>query len=88
MKQFDKENVYDEQIAPLMEQIIAICNENGLSMFASYCIKNDEENGELYCTTCLPGDCQPDKFKDLYRMLQQGYVVTPPFFGAMTVTTK
>lgn len=88
MKNFDKENVYDEQIAPLMEQIISICNENGLSMFASYYIKNDEENGELYCTTCLSGDCQPDKIKDLYRVSQKGYVATPPFFGAMTVVTK
>jgi hypothetical protein len=35
-----KENVYDEQISPLIHRIIAICRE-------------DER--ELFCTTILPG---------------------------------
>lgn len=32
----DKENIYDEKIAPLMTQIIDICKENQLPFFASF----------------------------------------------------
>ena len=37
----DKEAVYDEQIAPLMKQIIEICNANEIPMFATFQYSND-----------------------------------------------
>ena len=32
----NKEKIYDEQIFPLMEEIIAICKENKIPMFAEF----------------------------------------------------
>lgn len=64
----NKEEIYDEQISPLMQKIIAICRENGIAMIASYDIAHDGEgpNGEdcsqLICNTLLPdGDGKPNK---------------------------
>ena len=51
MKEFDLEQVYDEAIAPLMDQIIAICNEHKMPMGASFCFRNGEDEGEEYCST-------------------------------------
>ena len=52
---FDLEHVYDEQIAPLMNEIIAICKEHQLPMLASFAYRRDE-NGEYdCCTTSIPG---------------------------------
>lgn len=56
----NKEQIYDDQISPLMQQIIKICVDNGIAMMASYDIAHDEggPNGEdcstLTCSTLLP----------------------------------
>lgn len=44
----DKEQVYDEQIAPLMTQIIEICRAHKIKMHASF-----ELDGDMMCTTNL-----------------------------------
>lgn len=51
MKTFDLEKVYDEQVAPLMAQVIQICHDNELPFVADFLYKNDEEDGEQYCTS-------------------------------------
>jgi hypothetical protein len=57
-QQYDKEEIYDEKIAPLMKQIIDICKEEELPMVAQFYLKQqhpeaDEENGAMYCTTTI-----------------------------------
>lgn len=42
----DNEKVYDEQIAPLVDQIIAICNENDLPFVADF-----EYAPDHFCTS-------------------------------------
>lgn len=51
----NKEQVYDEQIAPLMTQIIEICEKNNIGMLADFEIPNDEDS-DLCCTSGLPGE--------------------------------
>jgi hypothetical protein len=43
-----KEKVYDEQIAPLMEQIIATCKQHKISFLAHFKL-----DGELFCTSTI-----------------------------------
>lgn len=56
----NKEHVYDNEISPLMLQIIAICRSKGIAMFASFNIAHDGEGPEgqdcsnLTCTSHLP----------------------------------
>lgn len=50
---FDLEDVYDEQIAPLMTKIIDICKEHKLPMFATFLYLNDPEGDDGICTTNL-----------------------------------
>jgi len=45
---FDLESVYDNEIAPLMDKIIAICGANSLPMIASFCIQPNK-----LCTTVM-----------------------------------
>lgn len=51
----NKEDIYDSQISPLMQQIIAICKENGIGLFLTACIPTDEDL-HLMCSTCLPSN--------------------------------
>lgn len=55
---FDHEAVYDEQIAPLMTQIIAICKEHKIPMFASFLYSrlDDDEGTNNFCTTLVNED--------------------------------
>ena len=41
----DKETIYDEQIAPLMTQLLEICQREGVPMFASFQYSEDS-----FCT--------------------------------------
>lgn len=52
----DNEKVYDEQIAPLMTQIIKICKENEIPVFATFAYAPDPEDLEMnmHCTTSIP----------------------------------
>jgi hypothetical protein len=47
-----KEEIYDEQISPLMLQIIAICQAADIKMLSSYALV-DADGEELACTTAL-----------------------------------
>jgi hypothetical protein len=54
-----KEQIYDEQINPLMAQIIKICDEHNISFVFSAQLTTDEEDedGAMLCTSCkLPDD--------------------------------
>lgn len=50
---YDKEKIYDKEIYPLMSQIIEICKENDIQMFATYTLK---EVGEIACTTYIESE--------------------------------
>lgn len=49
---FDLEQVYDEQIFPLMAQILAICKAHDLPMLATFVYAQREENGEPRADLC------------------------------------
>lgn len=58
----NKEQVYDEKISPLMQQIIAICQEHGIAMLADFAIGHDgvgpdgQDCTDLRCSTLLTDD--------------------------------
>lgn len=63
---FRLEAVYDAEIAPLMDRIIAICQEHGIPMMASFVYENDsdEDHGPRCVTTSLARDgWQPGKMR-------------------------
>ena len=56
---YDKEDIYDEQIAPLMTKIIEICKEENIPMTAQFALKSHREDDNsqedpMHCTTILP----------------------------------
>ena len=52
-KAFDLENIYDEQIEPLMAQIIKIAQEHKMPMFATFVYKYKDSKDYDLCTTLL-----------------------------------
>jgi len=50
-----KEEIYDNQIAPLMSQIIAICKEHKIANICTFALPSDEDEG-LQCTTVMLDD--------------------------------
>lgn len=69
----NKEQIYDEQISPLMAQIIAICTEHKIAHVMSFSIPNDEDT-DLCCTTALLTDaCEPPQhFLRAWREIRPG----------------
>lgn len=92
MTKYDKEDIYDEQIAPLMTKIIAICKGEQIPMAAQFYLKEErEDDGQpMYCTTYIrpPGESegidQISHVHDAMRYGRQG----KPWVMAMTVTKE
>jgi hypothetical protein len=78
-----KENVYDEQISPLVHRIIAICREHEIALLLSAQLE-DEDERELFCTTILPGtdEVSCEKF------VQALNVIRPASRPVMHMTTS
>ena len=70
----NKEEIYDEKISPLMGQIIAICQQHGIAMLASYSIPNGEDEG-LCCTTHLADETGEvyERFARANAIIRQGH---------------
>jgi hypothetical protein len=54
--------VYDEQIEPLMTQIIAICQLHGIAMLADFEIPTIADE-DLLCTSILPDELQENSMR-------------------------
>ena len=96
----DKEDIYDEQINPLMAEILRICKENGIPMVASFQLTDspkpessdgdtDEAEGPLFCSSAILPDngWTDDKLKMAHAVLRRGWIAEPPF-TAFSITTK
>ncbi|WP_432778255.1 hypothetical protein QZL74_15580 [Burkholderia gladioli pv. alliicola] len=76
----DKEQVYDEQISPLMAQILAIAKEHKIDFVASFSIPTDTDPG-LRCTSCILESSAPPEYKQAFNLIRDG-------FSAFAVTTR
>lgn len=66
-----RELMYDEQISPLMKQIIAIAKANDIPMFATFDLDDDRRDAGrlgLHCTTLLLPEDSSDKMKGMHRI--------------------
>lgn len=79
-----KEQIYDDQISPLMKQILEIAKANGIAMLAHFDIESEEDPG-LRCTTTLPnGDGNfPDGWPRAMSALKGG----SGFIAAIAITS-
>lgn len=81
---YDLEHVYDEQISPLMKQIIEICKANKLPMIASFAFKNSEEKGAGDCSTLLIYEGRNvKKFAQALNIIRH-----QPLVSTITIVTK
>lgn len=75
---YDHEDVYDEQVAPLMTQIIGICKAYGIPMIASFAYRADGPNDASYCSTYLePSEhgfdyTAPERYEQMRAIMLRG----------------
>jgi len=52
---YDKEKIYDNEVSPLMKQIIEICKREMLPMAAQFYLQEGRVDNEepMYCTTVI-----------------------------------
>jgi hypothetical protein len=50
---WDKESVYDNEISPLVSQIIAICKRESIPVVASFQYCDGGDDGPGFCTTVI-----------------------------------
>lgn len=72
----NKESAYDEHIAPLMKQVIALCKEHKINMAATFALDPNEDGDTLFCTTVLH-DVDPDDAPGIERMRECRRVMYP-----------
>lgn len=68
-----KEEIYDDQISPLMSKVIAICKEHKIANVCSFFLGDSEEGSGLHCTTAMvQEDFEPsDELEQCYSILMQ-----------------
>ena len=66
---FDEEAFYDANIAPLMAEIIRLCKDRGIPMFATYQLSRTATDECVYCTSsvCADLDHAADRFTEMIR---------------------
>lgn len=78
------EAIYDKRIAPLMEEIIAICREYQIPVVASYQLNGEED--PLLCTTAQCLEEAHPKLRSALNVLYHDHVAFPRGRAALMVT--
>ena len=69
----DKESVYDEEISPLVQQIIEICQRENIPFVMDFGLREgDEDTEEVYCMSAMhghPGMMRTPAFPRVIQML-------------------
>ena len=84
MANTEKEAIYDDQIAHLMGQIIAVCNRHQIPLVADFDLGLDENEGNhLHCTTVIQLEHEgPDG-----RLKRMSEIAYPPESNGVTMVT-
>lgn len=61
-----KEEIHDEQIAPLMTQIIDVCEKHGISMLADFHLDDDR-----HCTSAIVPANGPEAMRRAVAILSE-----------------
>ena len=70
---YDLEAVYDNEISPLMAQIIEICEAHRIPMLATFAYEQSEERGTGLCTLCMTFEGRRPS-----RIIDASFVIKPP----------
>lgn len=75
----NKEAIYDNEISPLMTQIIKICIDNKIAMMANFYIPSPEDEN-IQCCTNLPDETGkiPERHAKAVSLLRAGRTSEKP----------
>ncbi len=87
MEEFDLEQAYDEQIAPLMARIIEICKQNKIPMAAEFLVRISQNDEEDYRTTFMDHIKERGKIEHMDR-IREALEIRRRAASVLTLTTK
>ena len=84
---YNKEEIYDNQISPLISEVLKICKENNIQMAMQFYLQDKESNpdGEpMYCTSNINTlkEDQIDYVTEAMRYGREG----KPFVSSINIT--
>ena len=87
----EREARFDETISPLMAQVLELCNQHGISCFATFHLGerfNEETCAEepFYCTSFVRREDCPEPLIDCYGVVFHGFKVQRPYL--ISVVTR
>lgn len=65
---YDKEEIYDTQISPLVAKIIEICERERIPTAMQFYIKEAKKGTPIFCTTFLPFESESEGYKQIERI--------------------
>lgn len=81
MINYDKTEAFELEIAPVMEELVQICNKHRVPFFATTCVKNDENGSEyrteMYASASNEIRLKNDLFPKFVNVLN-GFATVPP----------
>ena len=81
-----REDIYDNEISPLMKQVLTICKRAGIPLVADFRIDDGGEGEEpLFCTSILP-DHGNDSGAEHMRAVARAARPSVSHFAAFTIT--
>ncbi|WP_180228106.1 hypothetical protein [Bacillus wiedmannii] len=89
---YDKEKVYDEEIAPLLQRIFEVCKREELPMVAQFYLSEESPNSDsvqpLYCSSVIiPGERNEEEgiqqLKSISKIMKYGTNGPPMVMTAM-----
>lgn len=69
MTPFDKESIYDNELSPLVAQIIEICKRENMPLLLSVNYRVEDESEDSFCTSFVPGN---GALSEAYRIIRSG----------------
>ena len=78
-----REEVYDQQINPLMSQIIEICKQNRIPIAATFELVEGGDADPMFCTTLAPFDSRNNIFREFTRWVEGAST-----FAALAITIR
>jgi len=74
VEDFDVEKVLDEQISPLMKQLLDICKEHKIPMVASFAYRSNAAGIDFSSSLIIPEERQVRELISASQLIREGFI--------------
>lgn len=74
VEDFDVEKVLDEQISPLMKQVLEICKEHKIPMVSSFCYRSNGDGLDFSTSLIIPKTRYVKELVSAGKLIKEGFL--------------